>query len=142
MQIALATKEDLDGILALQDQIYKVKQIHQDAAKILSDLIDAHYCDIAVAKVNNKIVGSASILYLPIPAYGKPYAYLEGLVVDKNFRHKGIGTALLDKLVELAKGKGCYKFVGTSRFASEDVHQFYEKCGFAKWGWEFRMDLK
>ena len=142
MQIALATKEDLDGILALQDQVYKVKQIHQDATKILVDLIGAHYCNIVIAKVDNKIVGSASILYLPIPAYGKPYAYLEGLVVDKNFRHKGVGTALLGKLVELAKGKGCYKFVGTSRFASEDVHQFYEKCGFAKWGWEFRMDLK
>src|SRR3989344_6573686 len=142
MQIALATKEDLDGILALQDQVYKVKQIHQDATKILVDLIGAHYCNIVIAKVDNKIVGSATILYLPIPAYGKPYAYLEGLVVDKNFRHKGVGTALLGKLVELAKGKGCYKFVGTSRFASEDVHKFYEKLGFLKWGFEFRKNLK
>ena len=142
MQIKLATKEDLDGILALQDQIYKVKEVHGDATKILADLIDAHYCDVVVAKVDNKIVGSAVILYLPIPAYGKPYAYLEGLVVDKDFRQKGIGTALLAKLVELAKSKGCYKFVGTSRFTNEDVHHFYEKSGFKKWGWEFRMDLK
>lgn len=141
MQINLAKKEDLDEILALQDQVYKVKEIHQDAAKILAELINAHYCDVVVAKVDNKIAGSATILYLPIPAYGKPYAYLEGLVVDKNFRQKGVGTALVEKLVELAKNKGCYKFIGTSRFASEDVHKFYEKFGFKKWGYEFRMDL-
>ena len=103
MQIAVATKEDLGGILALQDQVYKVKKVHQDAAKILADLIDAHYCDVAVAKKNGKIVGSAVILYLPIPAYGKPYAYLDGLVVDKNFRQKGVGTALLATLLETAR---------------------------------------
>ena len=142
MQIDLATHKDLDGILALQDQVYKIKEIHQDAAKILADLIDAHYCDVAVAKENGKIVGSATVLYLPIPAYGKPYAYLEGLVVDENFRQKGVGTALLTKLVELAKNKGCYKFIGTSRFTNENVHQFYEKNGFKRWGYEFRMDFK
>ena len=142
MQIELATKENLDGILALQNQIYKVKKVHRNATKILADLIDAHYCDVVVAKVDNKIVGSAVILYLPIPAYGKPYAYLEGLVVDKNSRQKGIGTALLAKLMELAKDKNCYKFVATSRFTSEDVHKFYEKSGFKRWGYEFRMDLK
>jgi len=141
MQISVATKEDLSGILALQDQVYKIKEVHQDAEKILAGLIDAHYCDVIIAKEDSKIVGSATILYLPIPAYGKPYAYLEGLVVDKNSRQKGIGTALLGKLVELARSKGCYKFVGTSRFENEDIHQFYEKNGFKKWGYEFRMDL-
>ncbi|EKD57638.1 MAG: GCN5-related N-acetyltransferase [uncultured bacterium] len=141
MQIKLATKDDLEGILALQDQVYRVKEPHADAKKILVDLIDAAHCDIVVAKQNNKIIGSATLLYFPIPAYGKPYAFLEGLVVDKNSRKKGVGTALLNKLIELAREKGCYKVVGTSRFASEDVHKFYEKLGFTKWGWEFRMDL-
>lgn len=141
MQISVATKEDFDGILALQDQVYKVKEVHGDAKRILADLIDAHYCDVVIVKEDSKIIGSATILYLPIPAYGKPYAYLEGLVVDKNSRQKGVGTALLSKLIELAKNKNCYKFVGTSRFGNEDVHQFYEKNGFKRWGYEFRMDL-
>jgi len=142
MQISLATHKDLDGILALQDQVYKIKEVHQGAAKILADLIDAHYCDVVVAKEEDKIVGCATVLYLPIPAHGKPYALLEGLVVDRNSRQKGIGTALLAKLMEFAKDKDCYKFVATSRFESEDTHRFYEKNRFKKWGYEFRMDLK
>jgi len=141
MQTELATKNDLEGILALQDQVYRVKEPHADAKKILADLIDANHCDVVVARQNSKIIGSAILLYLPIPAYGKPYAFLEGLVVDKNYRKKGVGTALLNKLIELAREKGCYKIVGTSRFESEEVHKFYEKSGFKKWGWEFRMDL-
>ena len=142
MQISLATKNDLDGILALQKQIYRVRQLHADAKKILSDLIDANHCDITVAKKDNKIIGSAFLFYMPIPAHGKPYALLEGMVVDEKFRGMGVGSTLIEKAIEVAHQKHCYKMIFTSGFDRKEIHKFYEKFGFKKWGWEFRMDLK
>lgn len=142
MEITFATTNDIDGILALQDQIYRVDKPPANAADILAKLIDSATCDVLVAKKDGQVVGSAFIFYLPIPAHGAPYALLEGLVVDKDHRSQGIGTSLFNKAVEIAKQKGAYKIIFTSGKDRTDTHKFYEKLGFKKWGYEFRKDLK
>lgn len=140
--IDLATKEDINGILELQPQIYRVDSVPSNASVILSKLIESQDCDVLVAKKDAQIVGSAFIFYLPIPAHGASYALLEGLVVDKDHRSQGIGTSLFNKAVETAKQKGAYKIIFTSGKDRADAHKFYEKLGFKKWGFEFRKDLK
>lgn len=142
MEITLATKDDIEDILPLQSQIYRVKTLPENAREILEELIAADYCDVLVAKVDGKVVGTGLVFYLPIAAHGKPYAYLEGVVVDNNFRAQGIGTALSKKIIELAKNKGCYKILFVSGHDRSDIHKFYENLGFKKWGFEFRMDLE
>lgn len=141
MEIRLAKKEDIEGILALQTQIYRVKSLPKNAAEALTKVLDSEYCSVLVAKDNGKVVASVFIFYLPVPAHGKPYAYLEGMVVDQKARGKGIGTKLTQKAIDLAKKRGCYKIIFTSGFDRQDIHKFYEKLGFKKWGYEFRMDL-
>ena len=133
MEITLATKEDVDGILYLQTQIYRVSSLPQNSRKILDKLITNHDCDVLVAKKDDEIAGSAFLFYLPIPAHGKPCAFLEGVVVDEKFRKRGIGTKLTQKAVELAKEKGAYKILFTSGFNRKDIHKFYEKLGFKKY---------
>lgn len=55
-----------------------------------------------IAEVDDKIVGMA--LYYPRYSTWKgSYIYLEDLVVDENHRGKGIGKALLDKVIEIAR---------------------------------------
>ncbi len=141
MEIALAEKEDIDGILPLQEQIYRISEPAEGARQMLEELIAADNCNILVAKIDNKVVGTGVIFYLPIPAHGKQAAFLEGIVVDEAYRGKGVGTALAQKFIELAKVKNCYKIVFTSSDKRADVHKFYENLGFSKWGFEFRMDL-
>ena len=141
MEIALATKDDIDGILPLQKQIYRVKDLPENAAQILSEQIDSKQCDVIVAKIDGKIVGTGSVFYLPIPAHGNSYAFLEGIVADDKYRGRGVGTALSKKIIELAKSKGCYKIIFMSGMDRADIHKFYENLGFKKWGFEFRMDL-
>lgn len=141
MEITLATKDDIQGILPLQSQIYRVRTLPENARKILEDLIDADYCNVLVAKEKGKIVGTGSIFYLKSPAHGRPYAFLEGVVVDENARGQGTGTALSKKAIEIARQKNCYKIIFTSGMDRADIHKFYENLGFKKWGYEFRMDL-
>lgn len=154
MEITLATKEDIEGIIPLQAQIYRVDSKPQNAQKTLEDLIDADYCDVLVARLpapersdggqakdEGKVVGSGLIFYLKNPGHEKPFAYLEGVVVDDKARGKGIGTALSKFAITLAKKKDCYKILFTSGYNREKIHKFYENLGFVKWGLEFRMDL-
>lgn len=142
MEVRLATYADIEGILPLQSQIYRVKNLPENAHKILEELIDADYCDVLVAKVDSKIVGSGSIFYLKNPAHSKPYAFLEGIIVDEAHRGRGIGTALSKYAIDLTRAKNCYKIIFTSGSDRARVHKFYENLGFKKWGYEFRMDLE
>lgn len=142
MEISLATTKDLQGILALQDQIYRIKSLPKNAQQILTKLVESEDCDVLVAKNQNQVVGSAIIFYLPIPAHEAPCAFLEGLVVDKSRRGQGLGTALFKEAVKLSKKRGAYKILFTSGFDRTDAHRLYQKLGFSKWGFEFRKNLK
>ena len=143
MEITAATKEDVTGILALQNQIYRVDKLPENARDVLYKLIESPESDVLVAREGNAVLGSAFIFYhLPLPAHGRPYAFLEGMVVDEKSRGHGVGTKLTEKAIEIARQKGAYKIIFTSGFDREDIHKFYEKLGLKKWGYEFRMDLE
>ena len=141
MEVRLATKEDIEGILVLQPQVHRAKDTAENSSKVLESLIDVEYCDVIVAKDGEAIAGSAFIFYHPAPMYGRPYAMLEDMVVDERVRGKGVGSNLMEKVIELAGKRRCYKIIFNSGFDREKIHQFYEKIGFKKWGLEFRMDL-
>jgi hypothetical protein len=46
------------------------------------------------------------------------------------------------RAIELARKLNCYKIIATSRFGRENIHEWYQKLGFKKFGFEFRIDLK
>lgn len=141
MEIRLATKEDIEGILPLQMQIYRIKDLPPNARQTLEELINASYCDLFVAKEGGKVVGSGTMFYLRNAGHQNQYAFLEGIIVDQKHRGQGIGTALSKKAIDLARQKNCYKIIFTSGLDRADIHKFYENLGFKRWGFEFRMDL-
>ncbi len=87
-------------------------------------------------------VGRATLYLVENDLHNKPYGLLEDVFVDESARSKGIGTELVIKVIKEAKAQKCHKLIGTSRFTRENVHKWYEKLGFDKHGYEFRMDLK
>ena len=142
MQIDLAKESDLDGILALANQIYRVDKPHQNAKRLIEGMLKDDYCDVVVARDGRRIIGSATIFYLPIPAHGKPCAFLEGTVVDSAYRGKGVGSKIMEKLIQLAWAKDCYKFIANSGLDRDDIHKFYAKHGSERWGYEYRLNLQ
>lgn len=71
----------------------------------------------------------------------EPYGYLENVYVEKEYRGQGLGKKLVSLVIQEAKKRKCYKLIGTSRMSKPDVHKFYDRLGFRKYGFEFRMDL-
>ena len=141
MEITEATQTDIDQILRLQTQIYRVESLAPNAKITLKKQLKDKACDILVTKDHGQVVATVTIYYIQVAARAKPYALLEGLVVDQNVRGHGIGTALFKKCIEIAKSKNCYKMIFTSGTDRPEAHKFYEKLGFRQWGLEFRMDL-
>ncbi|MGC9132578.1 MAG: GNAT family N-acetyltransferase [Candidatus Micrarchaeia archaeon] len=88
-----------------------------------------------------KEIGRCFIYLIKNDLHKEPYALLEDVFVEENYRGKKIGTSLVKKAIEKAKTLGCYKIIATSRFERGEAHKFYEKLGFKKHGFEFRIDL-
>lgn len=93
------------------------------------------------ATEQKKEIGRCRICLIRNDLHERPYALLEDVFVEKEYRKRGIGSYLVNKAIELARENGCYKIIATSRFERENIHHFYEKLGFKKWGFEFRIDL-
>lgn len=141
IHIREAKTEDIDQILDLQTQIYRVDSIDPTGRKILEKQLQNQSCQVLVASLDDKIIGTATIYFINVAVRDSSYAFLEGLVIHEDHRGNGHGTTFFKKCLEITKAKNCYKMIFTSGTDRKDAHKFYEKLGFKKWGYEFRMDL-
>tara|TARA_Y100000310_G_C20448464_1_gene699564 strand:- start:403 stop:735 length:333 start_codon:yes stop_codon:yes gene_type:complete len=94
-----------------------------------------------VLKEGNHIIARARIYLIHNDLHNLPYAILEDVYVEENFRGKGYGAIIVQEAIKEAKRNNCYKIIGTSRHAREKVHEFYKKLGFDDYGKEFRINF-
>lgn len=95
-----------------------------------------------IVKDKGQVVGWAFLYFIKNDRHEEPYALLENVYVEQEFRKHGVGSRLVEAAVAVARAKGCYKIIGTTRHEKEAVHKFYERFGFRDHGLEFRLDLK
>lgn len=110
---------DFDVILDLVSQLW-------DTESIISDILNKDYYKTEKAKehllkdikskklmfivavLDKKVIGMADGYILKEEnAYNKKIAHLDRLVVDKNYRGKGIGKELIEEFSARMKKKGC-----------------------------------
>ncbi len=92
-------------------------------------------------KEGKKQVARAFLYVIQNDLHKKAYGLLEDLYVDESVRGQGLGTKLLLQAISEAKKLKLYKLIGTSRTERKEVHKFYIKYGFKKYGYEFRLDM-
>lgn len=92
-------------------------------------------------KQNGKVVARAFLYIMKNDLHKEPFGLMEDVFVDENLRGQGIGTDLVNKVIEAAKENRCYKLIATSRHERPQTHALYEQLGFKNHGVEFRIDL-
>jgi glucosamine-phosphate N-acetyltransferase len=133
-------KEDLwNGFLTTLDSLRQASDISKDIAEKVFEKINSNPNHIvAVAELDEKIVGSTTLLIEPKFIHeGGLVGHIEDVVVDKNFQGQKIGEKIMNYLLEIAKNRGCYK---TILDCTDDVKPFYEKLGFKHTANELRFD--
>lgn len=102
--------------------------------------LDAKGIRISITE-NGLEVGRAYIYLMQNDLHAQPFGLMEDVYVDESCRGKGIGSKLVEKVIEIAKESNCYKLIATSRISRPKVHQLYQRLGFSQHGVEFRLDL-
>jgi len=98
--------------------------------KILEKIKNAGNIRIFVAIKDSNIVGSiTAIIEQKFIHNGGKICHIEDVVTRKGFEKLGIGSQLVEKVLELAKNEKCYKVILN---CSEYNLKFYENLGFYK----------
>lgn len=80
----------------------------------------------------NRIVGTGTIFieYKLIHCQSQ-VAHIEDIVTDANYRGQGLGKYIIEKLIDIAQYRNCYKVILD---CEEHNIPFYIKCGFKSKG--------
>ena len=133
-------KEDFQkGFLNSLDTLREASNISKEKALEIFNLIQSNPNHIiVVAEINDRIIGSTTLLIEPKFIHqGGFVGHIEDVVVSKEFQGDQIGEKIVKYTLELAKKHNCYK---TILNCSDEVKQFYEKIGFKYHSNEFRFD--
>lgn len=110
----------------------------EEAKKVYQDRISRNVRTV-IAVVNGRVVGTATLLLeRKFIHKGGMAGHIEDVAVHPTFQGQGIGKALIDHLVELARSRGCYKVVLDCQ---DQLQEFYSKCGFTRAQLQMRIDL-
>ena len=133
MQIQIADKSDLNGLLSLYTQFHanNMPEIDDRLLSIWNDiLIDKnHY--IFICKEDNTIVSSCVMIIVPNLTHNqRPYALIENVVTHEDYRNKGLATAVLEYAKKIAIDKNCYKIMLMTGSKKDSTLNFYRRAGY------------
>jgi GNAT superfamily N-acetyltransferase len=128
------SESDIPQIFALIRELAEYeKLIHSVSASedILRESLfgENKYAFVVFAEYEGKIAGQALYFYNFSTFKGKPGIYLEDLYVRPEYRKKGIGRALLNYLIELAKVKNFGRVEWVVLDWNKSAIDFYRSLG-------------
>lgn len=143
LEIKRANETDIPSVLRLYAQIDNEEVLSTDEAYGIYKKFQLYpNYSLYVAKINDKVIGAFELLIMDNFAHkGAPSGIVEDVVVDNDYRSKGIGKKMMEYAINICWENNCYKLVLSSSKQRERAHKFYEKLGFKKHGYSFQIDL-
>lgn len=87
--------------------------------------------DLVVAVMDGVVVGMLQVTFIPSLTYqGRWRALIEGVRVASAFRSRGIGAAMIQWAIDLARSRHCVMVQLTTDRARDEALRFYEGLGF------------
>jgi GNAT superfamily N-acetyltransferase len=86
---------------------------------------------IIVNVVDDKIVSSCVCVTIPnLTRNVRPYAFIENVVINTDYRGKGYATECLNYAKKIAEKEHCYKIMLLTGSKKESTLDFYKKAGY------------
>jgi Acetyltransferases len=128
-----AEKGDLNALLQLYTQLHdnKFPETDENLLTLWEDILTNRNYYIIVAEECGRIISSCTLVVIPNLTHGqRPYALIENVITDKDFRGRGFASSCLNHAREIADQSGCYKIMLLTGSKLESTHRFYENAGY------------
>ncbi len=81
---------------------------------------------------NNQLIGSVmGVICGELYGDCRPFLVLENMIVNKDYRNKGVGKELISKLEEIATKRNCTQVILVTETNRTDACKFYESAGYS-----------
>lgn len=124
---------DYDNLMKLYTQLHDnpIPKETAEIKEIWDRILHDRNHHIIVAEEDGKLVSSCVCVIIPnLTHKQRPYALLENVITDENYRRKGLATRCLDFAKEIAIAENCYKIMLLTGSKKESTLNFYRKAGF------------
>jgi N-acetylglutamate synthase-like GNAT family acetyltransferase len=132
--IRIAKEHDFEGIMNLLRQLNPDDPVISDGRDkvIFERILKESNLRILILEESGKILSTCYLNIIPnLTRNAAPYAIIENVVTDAEFRNQGFGKKLVAFALESAWKAGCYKVMLQTGSKKESTHKFYSSCGFA-----------
>ena len=132
MKIRRLQEEDISALARLYEQFWNEKssivRIQETFGRLKKD---PDYIFL-VAEVEDEIAGSLmGIICEELYGECRPFMVLENVIVDREFRQQGIGSALMREIEAYANSRNCNYIIFVSESERTDALPFYRSLGYA-----------
>ena len=134
MELRELNESDLESLIKLYEQLDGANGNFsaEDARKIWQQEIEGNKKIKYFGVVENgKVISTCYCMIIPnLTRLGSYIAFVENVVTDKDYRGQGLGRQVMEKAIEFAREKNCYKVILQSGSFRKEAHQFYKNLGF------------
>jgi len=146
VSIREATAADLPAILDLYAQpgVDDGERLPLDAAHaIFARMATYPFYKLYVAHQHDApIIATYTLLVMENLAHmGAPSAVVEQVMVSPDQQGAGLGRLMMAHAIDIARAHGCYKLALSSNVKRDAAHAFYDRLGFERHGYSFRIML-
>ena len=126
--------EDLEGLLALYEHLHAEDDplpSEQELRRLWEGICADSGLIYMGAFQGPGLVASCTAAIVPNLTRGaRAYAVIENVVTHPDLRREGLGSAVLQALLDRCWTAGCYKVMLLSAAHRDAAHEFYERNGF------------
>lgn len=126
--IRQATPGDAAAVTRLNEDFNEVRTDVDTMAARLERCITTER--ILLAEIDGLVVGFLSLWIFPVICAPDPYAEVAELFVEEAYRRHGIGRALLEEAIEIARSEGAAELKVVTGFRNTAAQQLYYAVGF------------
>jgi GNAT superfamily N-acetyltransferase len=132
LSVRFATPEDADAVYRLVLGLARYERLEHEVVSTALDfrktLADPESnVEVLLAQWSGETIGFALFFENFSTFLGKPGLYLEDLFVQPDLQGKGVGTALMERVIEIAKERNYGRVEWTVLDWNEPAIKFYEE---------------
>lgn len=125
--------QDFNGLMKLYMQLHDndMPKESEGLKMLWKQILKDENHHIIVAERDGKIVSSCvCVVILNLTHNQRPYALIENVITDKEYRNRGLATACLNYAKEVAVRENCYKIMLLTGSKKDSTLNFYERAGY------------